>query len=70
MIRERKEEDTDAIVEVWYSAFSLAHPFIENAFKEKVKKDTREISLTEPFMISMASNKSKNIYTQRQTAKC
>lgn len=43
MIRERKEEDTNAIVEVWYSSFTLAHPFIEDAFKEKVKKDMREL---------------------------
>lgn len=43
MIRERKEEDTETIVEVWYSSFSLAHPFIEDSFKEKVKKDMREL---------------------------
>lgn len=43
MIRKNTAEDTDEIVNVWYLAFSLAHPFLEASFMEKVKKDMREL---------------------------
>lgn len=43
MIRKRKEKDTDEIMNVWNEASSLAHPFLETSFVEKVKKDMREI---------------------------
>lgn len=43
MIRKRKEKDNDEIMNVWYEASSLAHPFLKTSFVEKVKKDMREI---------------------------
>ena len=43
MIRKHTEKDIDEIIEIWYSASSLAHPFLEKAFMEKVKKDMREL---------------------------
>ena len=43
MIRKNTAEDTDEIVNTWYQAFSQVHPFLEEAFIEKVKKDMREI---------------------------
>jgi len=43
MIRKRKEKDNDEIMNVWIEASSLAHPFLETSFVEKVKKDMREI---------------------------
>jgi len=43
MIRKRKEKDNDEIMNVWSEASSLAHPFLETFFVEKVKKDMREI---------------------------
>jgi len=33
----------DQIIEVWFDASSLAHPFLEEDFVAKVKKDMREI---------------------------
>ena len=43
MIRKHTKKDIDEIIKVWYSASSLAHPFLEEAFMEKVKKDMREL---------------------------
>ena len=43
MIRKHKEEDLEEIINIWYSASTLAHPFLEATFVEKVKKDMREI---------------------------
>ncbi|MBG7631165.1 MAG: GNAT family N-acetyltransferase [Bacteroidetes bacterium] len=43
MIRKRKEKDNDEIMNIWYKSSSLAHPFLETSFVEKVKKDMREI---------------------------
>ena len=43
MIRRREEKDNDEIMKVWYESSSLAHPFLEPDFVEKVKKDLREI---------------------------
>ena len=43
MIRKRKEKDNDEIMNVWNKASSLAHPFLETSFVDKVKKDMREI---------------------------
>ncbi|NUQ26167.1 MAG: GNAT family N-acetyltransferase [Saprospiraceae bacterium] len=42
MIRKREEKDNDEIMHVWYEASSLAHPFLESDFVEKVKKDLRD----------------------------
>ena len=43
MIRKHKETDLEVILDVWYQASALAHPFFDPAFIEKVKKDMREI---------------------------
>jgi len=43
MIRKHKEADLDSILDVWYQAQNLAHPFLDSAFVEKVKKDMREL---------------------------
>jgi len=39
MIRIHTESDLDEIINIWYQASSLAHPFLESTFVEKVKKD-------------------------------
>jgi len=43
MIRKRQEKDIEEIMNVWYRASSLAHPFLESDFVEKVKKDLRDL---------------------------
>lgn len=43
MIRKHEETDLEAIVDIWYQASILAHPFLDDAFVEKVKKDMREL---------------------------
>jgi len=43
MIRKHTEKDIDQIINIWYSASTLAHPFLKTTFVEKVKKDMREI---------------------------
>ena len=43
MIRKHHEKDLEEILNVWYLAQSLAHPFLTADFVEKVKKDMREI---------------------------
>ena len=43
MIRKHQESDLEEILAIWYQASTLAHPFLEDAFVEKVKKDMREI---------------------------
>jgi putative acetyltransferase len=43
MIRRHEISDIDDIMDVWYQASTLAHPFLDPAFVEKVKKDMREI---------------------------
>ena len=43
MIRKREDKDNDEIMNVWCQASSLAHPFLEPDFVEKVKKDLRDI---------------------------
>ena len=43
MIRKREEKDNDEILNVWYQASSLAHPFLEADFVEKTKKDLRDV---------------------------
>lgn len=43
MIRKHVSSDVDAIVKIWYDASTLAHPFLDSVFVEKVKKDMREI---------------------------
>jgi putative acetyltransferase len=43
MIRKHQESDLEDILNIWYQASTLAHPFLDDAFVEKVKKDMREI---------------------------
>lgn len=43
MIRKHTEKDLEDILNIWYQASTLAHPFLETAFVEKVKKDMREM---------------------------
>lgn len=45
MIRKYRPTDDDAIVDVWFQAASLAHPFVPQEFMESEKKNTREIYL-------------------------
>lgn len=43
MIRKHEPSDLEDIMDIWYQASSLAHPFLESSFVEKVKKDMREL---------------------------
>lgn len=43
MIRKREEKDNDAMVNIWYQASSLAHPFLGADFVEKEKKNISDI---------------------------
>lgn len=43
MIRKYQETDIEELLEVWYSASSLAHPFLESAFMEQEKKNVRDL---------------------------
>ena len=43
MIRAYQEKDIDQLLEVWYQASSLAHPFLTEDFLAKEKKNIREI---------------------------
>ena len=43
MIRKHRKEDLEDILDIWYQASTLAHPFLDDAFVEKVKKDMREL---------------------------
>lgn len=43
MIRKHEEKDLEAVLDVWYQASTLAHPFLDSEFVEKVKKDMREL---------------------------
>lgn len=42
MIRTYKSEDLSALMDIWYQASTLAHPFLEDDFVEQVKKDMAE----------------------------
>jgi len=45
MIRAYQKIDDEAIVDTWYRASLLAHPFLEADFLEKEKKSIRELYL-------------------------
>ena len=45
MIRQYREDDTDALVSVWREANLLAHPFLSKAFVAQVAEDMRNIYL-------------------------
>lgn len=43
MIRKHKPQDLEQIMNIWHRASSLAHPFLNLKFVEKVEKDMRHI---------------------------
>lgn len=43
MIRKHTEQDLEQIINVWYQASTLAHPFLSSIFVEKVKSDMTNI---------------------------
>ena len=46
MIRKYEDQDETRVLDIWHNSSSLAHPFLDNAFVEKVKKDMKDIYLT------------------------
>lgn len=53
MIRKFREDDTDALVAIWQSASSLAHPFLEEAFvtREAVNLRTQHLPNAETWVL-------------------
>jgi len=43
MIRKHKPQDLEQIMDIWYRASTLAHPFLNSKFVEKVEKDMRHL---------------------------
>lgn len=43
MIRKYQESDLESVLNIWYEASTLAHPFLKTSFVEKVKKGMRNI---------------------------
>ena len=43
MIRKHTEQDLEQIINVWYQASTLAHPFLSSTFVDKVKSDMTNI---------------------------
>ena len=43
MIRKHTPQDLEAILAIWHQASTLAHPFLDSAFVEKVKEDMRNL---------------------------
>ena len=43
MIREYRKTDLETVVDIWYQSSTLAHPFLEDDFVQKVKKDMHDI---------------------------
>lgn len=43
MIRKREEKDNDEILNIWFKASSMAHPFLASEFVEKAQEDLRTI---------------------------
>ncbi|MDN3643262.1 GNAT family N-acetyltransferase [Lutimonas halocynthiae] len=43
MIRKHNENDLEQIMKVWYTSSTLAHPFLNLEFVEKVKSDMRNM---------------------------
>jgi len=43
MIRKHVENDLEQIMKIWDASSTLAHPFLNSAFVEKVKSDMRNI---------------------------
>jgi len=45
MIRKYEETDIEEILDIWFQASSLAHPFLDSDFMEKEKKNIREVDM-------------------------
>ena len=43
MIRKHNPEDLEQILAIWYKSSTLAHPFLEMSYVEKVKGDMRNL---------------------------
>ena len=43
MIRKHNENDLEQIINIWYQSSTLAHPFLNSSFVEKVKSDMTNI---------------------------
>jgi len=43
MIRKYHSEDLEAVIDIWYASSSIAHPFLDPTFVEKLKSDMRSI---------------------------
>ncbi len=43
MIRKHNAQDLEQIINVWYQSSTLAHPFLDSGFVEKVKSDMTNI---------------------------
>ncbi len=43
MIRKHTPEDLEQILTIWYESSTLAHPFLEMSYVEKVKDDMRNL---------------------------
>ena len=42
MIRKHEKADLDVLLNIWKDASTLAHPFLDSVFTEKVKVDMRK----------------------------
>ncbi len=45
MIRKYEDKDEPRLIDIWYNSSSLAQPFLDDAFVEKVKKDMKDVYL-------------------------
>lgn len=43
MIRKYADTDLKTVVDIWFESSSLAHPFLQPDFMQKVKKDMHDI---------------------------
>ncbi len=46
MIRKYKTEDTEALISIWDNAEALAHPFLTTGVRDQVRKDMRNMYLS------------------------
>ena len=45
LIRKYQEKDVETLIEVWFKASQLAHPFLEQEFLEQEKENIRKLYL-------------------------
>lgn len=43
MIRKYQTKDLERVIDIWYASSTIAHPFLDTTFVEKVKSDMRSI---------------------------